>query len=264
MLAIILMVFDKRSMIIAQLRIALSIPLSSLQYVVSWPINIIDNMGQMISTRDALIKENVQLKAEQLLLKVQVQRLMAIESENNQLKALSRSAIQIPGKTEIGQLLAVDANLFVHQVILNKGRQDNVYIGQPVLDTNGLMGQIIQVGPIASRVLLINDTRSGVPVQNTRNGVRSIAVGDNHTGQLRLMNVPQTADIRTGDVFVTSGLGHNYPEGYPVGRITSVTHDSASSFSIVTLKPDAHLDSSRQVLLVWPSKVIKTNPAKVS
>ncbi len=258
------MVFDKRSIIISQLRIALSIPLSSLQYVVSWPITIIDNMGQMISTHDALIKENVKLKAEQLLLKAQVQRLTAVESENNQLKALTRSALQIPGKTEIGQLLAVDTNLFVHQVILNKGSQDNVYIGQPVLDTNGLMGQIIQVGPIASRVLLINDTRSGVPVQNTRNGVRAIAVGDNRTGELRLMNVPQTADVRVGDVFVTSGLGRNYPEGYPVGRITSVTHDSASSFTFVSLKPDAQLDRSRQVLLVWPSKVVKTNPSKVS
>lgn len=257
-LAIMLMIFDKRSMVVGQLRLALSVPLSSLQYLVSWPVNWIDNMGQMMSTHDALVKENLRLKAEQLLLKAQVQRLMAIESENNQLKALSKTATQVQGHTEIAELLAVDMDLFIRQVILGKGTRDGVYVGQPVLDAGGLMGQVIQVGPMVSRVLLINDPRSGVPVQDTRNGIRAIAMGDSHTGKLRLMNIPQTADIRVGDVFVTSGLGRNYPEGYPVGQVVQVANDPATSFALITVEPDAQLDKSRQVLLVWPNKTVNS------
>lgn len=264
MLAIVLMVVDKRSMLLTQLRSALSVPLASLQYVVSWPVNLIDNAAQMISAHDALIKENLHLKADQLLLRAQVQRLIAIESENNQLKALSNSSTQIQGRTEIGQLLAVDTDFFTHQAVLDKGSQDNIYIGQPVLDAGGLMGQVIQVGGVTSRILLINDPHSGVPVQDTRNGIRAIAMGDSYSGKLRLMNIPQTADIRISDVFITSGLGRNYPEGYPVGHVVDIKHDPATSFSIITLEPDAHLDQSRQVLLVWPNKMVSTHQTKAS
>jgi rod shape-determining protein MreC len=250
------MVLDKRTTTIEQLRTALSIPLTPLQYLVSWPINLIDQISQMVSTHDSLVKENLDLKANQLLLKAQMQRLMAIESENSQLKALLRSSTQIQGKTEIAQLLAIDVDPFIHQVTLNKGSRDNVYRGQPVLDANGVMGQIIQTGPVTSRVLLIDDPQSGVPVQNTRNGLRAIAMGLGYAGKLHLMNVPQTVDIQPGDLFVTSGAGQNYPEGYPVGQVKSVTRDPALAFANILLETSAHLNQSRQVLLVWPSKSI--------
>jgi len=256
------MVLDKRTTTVEQLRAALSVPLTPLQYIVSWPITLVEHISQIASTHDALIKENIDLKADQLLLRAQVLRLMSIESENSQLKSLLRSSTQIQGKTEIAQLLAIATDPFVHQVTINKGYRDNVYVGQPVLDSTGVMGQIIQAGPVTSRVLLINDPQSGVPVQNTRNGLRAIAMGDGYTGRLHLMNVPQTADIQPGDVFITSGLGQNYPQGYPVGRVVSVTHDPAVSFVGILLDPNAHLNQSRQVLLVWPSKVIQSNRDK--
>jgi rod shape-determining protein MreC len=113
------------------------------------------------------------------------------------------------------------------------------------------MGQVTQVGPITSRVLLINDPRSGISVQNVRNGMRAVAMGDSYTGKLRLMYVPKTADIKDTDVFITSGLGDRYPEGYPVGVVTSVYKDPAHQFSTVYLNPSARLGRSRQVLLVW-------------
>ena len=113
------------------------------------------------------------------------------------------------------------------------------------------MGQVIQVGPITSRVLLINDPRSGVAVQNVRNGVRAIAMGDSYLNNLKLMYVTKTTDIKVGDLFLTSGLGDRYPEGYPVGRVVSVLREPASQFASISLQSSAHLDSSRQVLLVW-------------
>lgn len=248
------MVMDKRTAGVQRVRDALAMPLAPLQYIVSLPLQLIDTLGNMVSTHDALIKENLDLKSEQLLLRAQVQRLLAIESENNQLKALMRSSTQVRGKVLISQLLAVDSDPFVNQIVLDKGSKDGVYVGQPVLDATGIMGQVIQVNPLNSRVLLINDTHSGISVQDTRTGMRAIAVGDNYTRQMRLANVPQTADIRVGDLLVTSGLSERYPEGYPVGEVISVVKDPGLQFATILVQAAAHLERSRQVLLVWPNK----------
>lgn len=254
--SITLMVLDTRVAAITQVRNALAVTLVPLQYMVSWPIHLIDDARNAFNSREALVKENLDLKAQQLLLKAQVQRLLAIESENNQLKALLRSSEQVQGKVLIAQLLAVDVDPLVHQVILDKGSRDNVYVGQPVLDANGVMGKVIQVTPFTSHVLLINDPHSGVPVQVTRNGLRAIAMGDNYTGKLRLVNVPQTADVIAGDILTTSGLGDHYPEGYPLGKVVSVNRDPGLQFINITVEPGAHLDRVRKVLLVWPNKGI--------
>ncbi len=247
------MVLDKHVAAMAQIRAALSVPLASLQYAVSWPIELVDKLHDTISTHDSLVQENLDLKAEQLRLREQVQRLLAIELENDQLKALVRSSTQISGKVLIAQLLAVSADPFLSQVVLDKGSHDNVFVGQPVLDANGVMGQVTQVDPLTSRVLLINDPHSGLSVQVARNGVRAIAVGDAYSRQLRLLNVPQTADIHKGDVLITSGMGEHFPEGYPVGQVTSVTLNPGLPFATITVNPAAHLDRSRGVLLVWPA-----------
>jgi rod shape-determining protein MreC len=212
---------------------------------------LIDVIKTTVSTHDDLVSENLNLKAEQLLLKAKLQRLNAIETENNYLKALFQSSKQIQGKALIAELLAVSTEPFVNQVVLNKGTRDSVYVGQPVLDATGIMGQVIIAGPITSRVLLINDPRSGIAVQSVRNGMRAIAVGDSYSGKLKLMYVPNTADVTVGDAFMTSGLGDRYPEGYPVGKVISVTKDPARQFAEVILQASARLESSRQVLLIW-------------
>jgi rod shape-determining protein MreC len=245
------MVVDRRSENFASLRAAISLPFAPIEYMVSLPTEVIDHLKTFITTHDTLVQENLRLKTNELMLKSQLQRLLAIESENSYLKALLSSSKQVKGKTLIAELLAVDFEPFANQVVLDKGTRDGVYIGQPVLDANGLLGQVIQVGPITSRVLLIKDPRSGVAVQNVRNGVRAIAMGDGYSGKMKLMYVPKTADIKVGDMFITSGLGDRYPEGYPVGKVTAIMQDSAQQFATIFMQPSAHLDSSREVLLVW-------------
>lgn len=252
------MVLDKHVAAVTQIRSFLSVPLASLQYIVSWPIEVVDKIHDTLNTHDSLVQENLALKAEQLTLRAQVQRLLAIESENNQLKALVNSSSRLQGKIAVAQLLAVSADPFLKQVILNRGSHDNVFVGQPVLDANGVMGQVTQVDPLTSRVLLINDVHSGLSVQVVRNGVRAIAVGDAYSGQLRLLNVPQTADIQRGDILITSGLGEHFPEGYPVGQVATVTRDPGLQFTTILVIPAAHLDRSRGVLLVWPANRVKS------
>lgn len=248
------MVMDRRLESFASIRAALSFPIAPIQYIINWPTHMLANLKVVISTHDDLVNQNLKLKSEQLLLHSELQRLIAIESENNYLKSLMKSSRQLKSKTLIGELLAVDSEPYVRQVVLGKGTRDGVYVGQPVLDASGVMGQVTQVGLVTSRVILINDPHSGIALQNARNGMRTVGMGDSYTGKIRLMYVPKTADIRSGDLFVTSGLGDQYPEGYPVGTVLSVRNDPAKQFAEVYLQPSAHLDSSRQVLLVWYQK----------
>jgi rod shape-determining protein MreC len=137
-------------------------------------------------------------------------------------------------------------------VVLNTGKRDGAYVGQPVLDAKGIMGQIVDVGPITSTVLLISDSKSAVPVRNNRTGERAILVGTNDIEELSLINLPKTSSIHPGDVLVTSGLDRHYPEGYPVGLVEQVNSIPGDDFVKVKVKPVALLNRNRLVLLIGP------------
>lgn len=248
------MVADRRMASFASVRAAMTLPVAPIQYIVNWPTQMVDHLKTVIRSHDDLIRQNLQLKSDQLLLRSQLQRLSAIESENNYLKSLLRSSKKLKTKMLIADLLAVNSEPYLRQVVLDKGSRDDVYIGQPVLDASGVMGQVSQVGPITSRVLLVTDPRNGIAVQSARNGMRTIAVGDSYSGKMKLLYISKTSDVKVGDVFMTSGLGDKYPEGYPVGTVAVVRNDPAKPFAEVYLRPNAHLDSSRQVLLLWYQK----------
>lgn len=232
----------------------LSVVVAPLQFLVDRPVQFIRWVETNFTSQQNLLMENAQLRARQLLLFAKLQKVAALESENNQLRALLRSATAIHEKVTVAQLLAVDLAPYTQQIIIDKGEKDGVYIGQPVLDAYGVMGQIIAVGPLNSRVLLITDPRSAVPVQDSRNGNRAIAAGLGFDGVLELINVPVTTDFRKGDFLVTSGLGGNYPPGYPVGVISKVSLSPGDKFAEISITPAAHVNQSRQILLVWPKE----------
>lgn len=238
-------------------RATLSFVVAPMQYLVDRPVEFIRWVQTSFTTQQGLLVENAQLRARQLLLYAKLQKVLALESENQQLRALLRSSENIHNKVTVAQLLAVDLAPYTQQIIIDKGEKDGVYVGQPVLDAYGVMGQVISVGPMNSRVLLITDPRSAIPVQNNRNGNRAIATGLGFDGVLELINVPITTDFRKGDYMVTSGLGGNYPPGYPVGIINNVKLSPGDRFVNLSVKPTAHVNQSRQVLLVWPKIDVK-------
>ncbi len=145
----------------------------------------------------------------------------------------------------------MDPNPFTHRIIINKGERDGVVLGQPVLDARGLMGQVVELMPYTSRVLLLTDTTHSIPVQVNRNGLRAIASGTGNPERLELRHVADTADIKEGDLLVSSGLGQRFPAGYPVATVKEVIHDSGQPFAIVRAVPTAALNRSRYLLLVF-------------
>ena len=157
----------------------------------------------------------------------------------------------------VAEVMAIDSNPYKHQVMIDKGRTNGVYEGQPVINEKGIVGQISYVGAHNSRVLLLTDPTHAIPVQIVRNDIRVIVSGSGMMNRLQLDNIPSNMDIKQGDVLVTSGLGGVYPEGYPVGVVTSFSFDNRRPFAQVVAKPNVQFDRLRYLLLVWPTNVDK-------
>jgi rod shape-determining protein MreC len=158
----------------------------------------------------------------------------------------------------------VDLDAFRERVLVDKGAGDGVYVGQAVLDSGGVFGQVARVGQLTSEVILVSDAAHAIPVQINRNGLRTVAVGTGDTNRLKLPYLPTSADVVAGDLLVTSGLGGGFPAGYPVGTIAEVKRDPAQSLADVDVKPAAALDRSRELLFVWlkPQAAELPPPAK--
>lgn len=201
--------------------------------------------------KDDLLVRNAQLEAEGLILRAKVQKLAALTIENVRLRELLNATAQVKQRLLLAEIVAVSPNPLLHYVMLNKGSDNGVFVGQAVIDANGLYGQVIEVSSMSSRVILISDQRHAVPVNVNRNGVRMIAEGANNFNELRLPNVALTTDIVEGDTLSTSGLGGIFPPGYPVARVMDIKHDPGLPFAIITIRPFAHLNRTRQVLLVF-------------
>lgn len=258
------MTLDHQQRHLATIRSVLSLAVMPLQYVVHLPEVVYQDLRAALQSRSSLISENASLHSEHLLLKARLQRLDAIAKENERLKALLQSSAQAGDRVLVARLLQVDPDPYSHRVVLDKGTRNGIYIGQPVLDAYGVMGQITQVGPMSSIALLVTDMSHGIPVQSNRSGARSIAVGTGTLNQLELNHVTNTSDLKEGDLLVSSGLGQRFPPGYPVGVIQHIAHDAGQPFIRVQVQPSAHVDRSREVLLVWPEGQHQAHPVQVS
>lgn len=201
--------------------------------------------------RTALETRNAQLQTELLVYQGQLQRMVDLATENSRLRTLLNATQLLKDKVLVTELIGVSPDPLVHVIIIDRGASDGVNVGQPVLDGDGLMGQVIDVSAHHSRVLLITDVSHGLPVRVVRNGVRTIAEGTGEYDRLRLRYVSPTLDIEVDDLLVSSGLGGRFPGGYPVGRVTHIERDPGQAFMEVSVTPSAHLDRSRHLLVVF-------------
>lgn len=254
LLSIFLMFSDYHYRYLDNVRSGFSLIVAPLQYAVDYPVRVVGWVQSLVSAKKALIDENMRLRYQQAMLEAELQKLLVIQKENSQLKELLQTSAQANMSAMAAQILAVDTSNSRQVVVLNKGKRDGVYVGQPILDAKGVMGQIVDVGPLTSTVLLISDSKSAVPVRNNRTGERAILIGTNDIEHLFLINLPKTSSIHPGDVLVTSGLDHRYPEGYPVGKVEQVSSIPGEDFVKVKVSPVALLNRNRLVLLIWPDK----------
>ncbi len=250
-MSVALLVIEQRDRKLDGLRSVLSVIVFPIQYLVSLPTDITTNLFESGISYNDLLKENRKLKQEQLIYKAKLLKFSTLEKENIRLRALLENSFKLGEQFLVADLLSVKLAAFEHVVLVNKGSRFGVHAKQPVVDADGVVGQVIRSNPLTSEIMLITDPSHAIPVQNNRNGLRTIAVGSGQTNQLNLPFLPNNADIREGDLLITSGLGDVFPHGYPVAVVTTFKPQPDKPFALVTATTSASLDRSREFLIIW-------------
>lgn len=250
-LSAVLIVADARFDKLTSVRSVIGTGLAPVHWFGNAPYELQNWIEGLFTTRDDLLAENEDLNARLLILERRALKYAALASENNELRRLMNSSEVLDDRVIVGEIVGVSPDPFSHEVIINKGSRDGVTVGQAILDAHGLMGQVQQTSSFTSRVLLVSDSSHAVPVEVVRNGLRAILLGNGNINALELVHVPDTADIREGDLLVSSGLGGRFPKGYPVAEVENITKESGEPFVNIEATPKARLNQSRLVLVVF-------------
>lgn len=253
-LSTVMMALEHRQNHLEGIRAGLSILIYPLQYVINLPVAATHWVDDSLSSRETLQEENDRLKLQHTLFQARLQTLQSLKAENQRLRELLQSSKKVSERVLIGELLSVDLEPFTRQIVLNKGSSHDAYLGQPLMDAEGAMGQIVHLGPFSSTAMLITDANHAIPVQVNRNGLRAIALGTGAPDKLDIPYLPISADIVEGDLLTTSGLGGRFPAGYPVAMVTGVIKDPTLPYAVITAMPTAQLEQAREVLLLWPTR----------
>ena len=246
------MVADARFDKLSTVRSTLATGLAPVYWLGNAPYEFTDWVAGLFENKKDLQQENEDLRARLLILERRALKYAALASENNELRRLMNSSEVLDDRVIVGEVVGVSPDPFSHEVIINKGRRDGVVPGQAILDAHGLMGQVVRSSQLTSRVLLVSDSSHAVPVEVVRNGLRAILLGTGDSDTLDLVHVPDTADIREGDLLVSSGLGGRFPRGYPVAEVSRITKEPGEPFISIEATPKAQLNQSRLVLVVFP------------
>ena len=214
--SILVMYFDNRENHLDGIRSAVGAAVYPVQVVVDAPVRFWGWLGESTTARNDLELELGRLKAERLLTNARLQRLTALEAENARLRALLDARTRARDEVRVAEIMAVDTNRYDHSLVIAIGSRDGVYDGQPLVDADGVVGQVIRTGVMNAQAILISDPDHALPVEVNRNGLRTIAVGTGEIDRLDLPNLANNADIRAGDLLVTSGLGGAFPAGPPL------------------------------------------------
>jgi rod shape-determining protein MreC len=250
LLALGVIMTDARTRVLAPVRDGLTWVLQPVLWVAGLP-SALAGTAEHLQSRESLVEENAILRENQLKLQVEVQKLAALEMENQRLRELLASSAQLEEKVLIAEILSASQDPYREQIVLNKGARDSVYKGQALVDAHGVLGQVMSVAPSTSVALLLTDPNHGIPVEVNRTGLQTIALGRGDGQNLSLPYLPGTADVKVGDLLVSSPLGGRFPAGYPVGTITELRNEPGEHFMEALATPAARLNRGRQALLVW-------------
>jgi rod shape-determining protein MreC len=250
-LAVVIMYLDQRAHYLEPVRYALQAAAYPIQLAVNSPPAAWRWLRESFQTRDALRAENARLRARQRDLELMAMRYEALAHENGELRGLRNALPPVAERWLPAEIINIQLSGLRQRLLINRGASNGVFKGQTVLDDRGLIGQTTHVGPWSAEVILITDPEHAVPVRLERTGLRTIAVGGGDGSSLALPYLPANADIKSGDLLLTSGLGGVFPEGYPVARVSEVHRDAVQPLAQVRAVALSHINSDTELMLVW-------------
>ena len=255
-MAVVLIVLDHRGGWLSLVRQQAQVLTQPVRAVAGLPGRVVETVSNDAGTLSQLTAENRRLRNELLVTHARMARLATVNADNARLRGLLGASEQGSLDVQLAPVLDIDLDPTRQRLVLRAGSNNGVHTGQTVIDAGGVVGQIIEVGPLQSTVLLLTDPDHAMPVAIARNGVRLVAYGTGRADQLALASVPLSSDVKVGDILVTSGLGGRFAAGFPVGTITALRPDESRAFLVGDVKPAAQLDRGRDVLL------LRTLPAR--
>lgn len=263
-LAVVLIVVDARVKALESVRAGVSAALYPLQQLMLLPGHAASKVGEYFTSVSALQRQNEQLKRTQLTQSLALQQFEQLYAENDTLRKLGGLASQLPAPSLIVEVRYEAQDRFVHKLIINKGTQDGLKAGQPVVDALGVVGQVTRVFSNTAEVTLLTDKDQSLSVQVLRNGLRSVVFGDPLSSSIDLRFMAANADISAGDTLVTSGLDGVYPPGLPVGTITRVERSAKNQFARISAEPIAGIHHNRFLLVLQVDPQAALIPASVA
>jgi rod shape-determining protein MreC len=250
-LAVVLMYYDQHGHWEQRLRYLLEAAAYPVQVVVNSPSAAWRSLTENFRGREQLRTENEQLKAHERELELQLMREAALEQENAELRGLRASLLpSLIKRSILAEIISVETDPLRQRIVVNKGARDGVSLNQAVVDGNGILGQVSRLGPWSAEIILVTDPEHAIPVEITRNSLRSIAVGSGNSGELLLPYLAVNSDVKSGDLLVSSGLGGVFPAGLPVARISGVRRESNQLLAQVRAQPMATIERDREVILL--------------
>ena len=226
----------------------------------SYPVLSREWLNQQTKSETQLRRENTAMQAELLQAQVRLQKPSELSAENTRLRGLLDTPLIIDGRMEIAEVIGTDADPLRHIIIINRGAMDHLKVGQTVLDDKGIMGQIINVYPHSSRVMLLSDKENSLSVRLERTGMRAIVSGTGDLGRLKMEYVPTSANIQVGDKVLSSGLGEHFPAGYAVGTVAKIRRHNSGEFAEIDVTPAAQLATGHHVVVLFSDSLAKEQP----
>jgi rod shape-determining protein MreC len=260
LIALILLVVDSRMRSLGAIRQVVGTTLYPLQVVALLPRDAAYKVGDYFSSLSAVQKENDKLRQREVANAQTLQQVQQLAAENAQLRKLLEANERLTVKSVMSEILYDARDPFTRKVVLDRGGQQGVQPGQPVIDDVGVVGQVTRVFPFTSEVTLLTDKEQAIPVQVVRTGLRSIAYGNGHSGSLDLRFMPVNADIKNGDILVTSGIDGIYPPGLSVAKVVQVESKSSDAFARIVCQPLAGIDRNRQLLILLTEQNFPARP----
>ncbi len=259
-ISIALLLVDSRMRSLETVRFYAGAVLSPLQKAALLPRDAIYGVGDYFSTLSSLEKQVRELKRQQIAGAQALQQAQLQTMENAQLRRLMDARERLPVKSMLAEVLYDTRDVNSRKIVLDRGTQQGVALGLPVIDNLGVVGQVTRVFPFTSEVTLLTDKEQAIPVQLLRNGLRSVAYGRGKSGALELRFTAPNADIQVGDIVVTSGLDGIYPAGLAVARVSQVENSAGGSFGGVICQPLAGISNNTQLLILMSAPDMPPRP----
>ncbi len=250
LVASVLIIIDAQVNALDVVRNGVGVLLYPVQRVLLWPRDLAETIGEYFVSNRSLIQENARLREQSVALALRMQEAAQLQQENDQLRKLAGLGARLAVPAQVVNALYESRDPFSHRIVIDRGGKDGMRAGGPVLDEQGVVGQVTRVFPVSAEVTLVTDKEQSLPVQIARNGLHAIAFGSSEPSSLELRFLPANVEIQSGDSVITSGLDGIFPAGLPVATVTRVDRDVKDQFARVILKPVAGLSKSRMLLVL--------------